>query len=176
MPFVTLAAVAVQHVVGAASQKEDATTEREAVLTSVPKMKCPSGVQHYRLLLISGPIGTRTSCEVTERSAFSLERCWIASCHASDTCIRMLVPALDVSWGGYTITLTAIFGLSTLVQWSNQWDFFINLSASDFPLVPQVVFVVRGRTWTISSSTYSRCTIHVTRDLLAFTRPFCNQS
>lgn len=51
---------------------------------------------------------------------------------------RMLLPALDVSWGGYTITLTAIFGICTMVQWSNEWDFFINLSASDFPLLPQV--------------------------------------
>lgn len=50
----------------------------------------------------------------------------------------MLAPALDVSWGGYTITLTAIFGICTMVQWSDQWDFFINLSASDFPLLPQV--------------------------------------
>lgn len=48
------------------------------------------------------------------------------------------MPALDVSWGGYTITLTAIFGICTMVQWSDDWDFFINLSASDFPLLPQV--------------------------------------
>lgn len=53
---------------------------------------------------------------------------------------RMLVPALDVSWGGYTITLTAIFGVCTMVQWSDEWDFFVNLSASDFPLLPQVRF------------------------------------
>eukprot|EP00752_Nemacystus_decipiens_P018256 g16381.t2 len=51
--------------------------------------------------------------------------------------VRMLVPALDVSWGGYTITLTAIFGICSMVQWSDEWDFFINLSASDFPLLPQ---------------------------------------
>ncbi|CAM9851846.1 unnamed protein product, partial [Pylaiella littoralis] len=51
--------------------------------------------------------------------------------------VRMLVPALDVSWGGYTITLTAIFGICTMVQWSDEWDFFVNLSASDFPLLPQ---------------------------------------
>lgn len=50
----------------------------------------------------------------------------------------MLMPALDVSWGGYTITLTAIFGICTMVQWSDEWDFFVNLSASDFPLLPQV--------------------------------------
>ncbi|CAM9411024.1 unnamed protein product, partial [Hapterophycus canaliculatus] len=51
--------------------------------------------------------------------------------------VRMLVPSLDVSWGGYTITLTAIFGICTMVQWNNEWDYFINLSASDFPLLPQ---------------------------------------
>ncbi|CAM9458612.1 unnamed protein product [Ectocarpus sp. 13 AM-2016] len=51
--------------------------------------------------------------------------------------VRMLEPALDVSWGGYTITLTAIFGICTMVQWNDEWDFFINLSASDFPLLPQ---------------------------------------
>ncbi|CAM9435366.1 unnamed protein product [Choristocarpus tenellus] len=49
--------------------------------------------------------------------------------------VRMLEPSLDVSWGGFSITLTAIFGLSTLVQWSTEWDYFINLSASDFPLL-----------------------------------------
>ncbi|CAN0460592.1 unnamed protein product, partial [Ascophyllum nodosum] len=49
----------------------------------------------------------------------------------------MLEPAVDVSWGGYTVTLTAIFGLSKMVQSSDNWDYFINLSASDFPLLPQ---------------------------------------
>ncbi|CAM9136431.1 unnamed protein product [Choristocarpus tenellus] len=51
--------------------------------------------------------------------------------------IRMLTPSLDVSWGGYSITLTALFGLCTMVQWTSQWDYFINLSASDFPLLSQ---------------------------------------
>ncbi|CAN0471159.1 unnamed protein product [Ascophyllum nodosum] len=51
--------------------------------------------------------------------------------------VRMLEPAVDVSWGGYTLTLTAIFGLSKMVQSSDDWDYFINLSASDFPLLPQ---------------------------------------
>lgn len=40
---------------------------------------------------------------------------------------RMLEPALSVSWGGFSITLTALFGLSTLVEWSPDWDYFINL-------------------------------------------------
>lgn len=40
---------------------------------------------------------------------------------------RMLEPALSVSWGGFSITLTALFGLSTLVEWSRDWDYFINL-------------------------------------------------
>lgn len=40
---------------------------------------------------------------------------------------RMLEPAQSVSWGGYSITLTALFGLSTLVEWSRDWDYFINL-------------------------------------------------
>lgn len=53
----------------------------------------------------------------------------------------MLTPALDVSWGGYTVTLTAIFGICTMVQWSDEWDFFVNLSASDFPLLPQVWYI-----------------------------------
>lgn len=48
------------------------------------------------------------------------------------------MPSLDVSWGGYTITLTAIFAICSLVQWSEDWDYFVNLSASDFPLLPQV--------------------------------------
>lgn len=40
---------------------------------------------------------------------------------------RMLEPAQSVSWGGFSITLTALFGLSTLVQWSRDWDYFVNL-------------------------------------------------
>lgn len=40
---------------------------------------------------------------------------------------RMLEPAQSVSWGGFSITLTALFGLSTLVEWSTEWDYFINL-------------------------------------------------
>lgn len=40
---------------------------------------------------------------------------------------RMLEPAQSVSWGGFSITLTALFGLSTLVEWSRDWDYFINL-------------------------------------------------
>lgn len=40
---------------------------------------------------------------------------------------RMLEPAQSVSWGGFSITLTALFGLSTLVDWSSEWDYFINL-------------------------------------------------
>ena len=54
----------------------------------------------------------------------------------------MLEPAIDVSWGGYTVTLTAIFGLSKMVQSSDNWDYFINLSASDFPLLPQVLLTI----------------------------------
>ncbi|CAM9304583.1 unnamed protein product [Ascophyllum nodosum] len=51
---------------------------------------------------------------------------------------RMLEPAQSVSWGGFSITLTALFGISTLVEWSKDWDYFINLSASDFPLMTAV--------------------------------------
>ena len=40
---------------------------------------------------------------------------------------RMLEPAQSVSWGGFSITLTALFGISTLVEWSKDWDYFINL-------------------------------------------------
>ena len=57
----------------------------------------------------------------------------------------MLEPAVDVSWGGYTVTLTAIFGLSKMVQSSDNWDYFINLSASDFPLLPQVLLTSNKR-------------------------------
>lgn len=40
---------------------------------------------------------------------------------------RMLEPPLSVSWGGFSITLTALYGLSHLVEWSQEWDYFINL-------------------------------------------------
>lgn len=40
---------------------------------------------------------------------------------------RMLDHPLSVSWGGFSITLTALYGLSTLVEWSRDWDYFINL-------------------------------------------------
>lgn len=40
---------------------------------------------------------------------------------------RVLEPAQSVSWGGFSITLTALFGLSTLVEWSRDWDYFVNL-------------------------------------------------
>ncbi|CAM9333771.1 unnamed protein product [Phaeothamnion confervicola] len=49
----------------------------------------------------------------------------------------LLEPALTVSWGGFSITLAAIFGLASAVQWFPEWDYFINLSASDFPLLTQ---------------------------------------
>lgn len=45
---------------------------------------------------------------------------------------RMLEPATSVSWGGFSITLTALFGLSTLVEWSREWDYFINLRYFSF--------------------------------------------
>lgn len=40
---------------------------------------------------------------------------------------RMLEPPLSVSWGGFTITLTALYGISALVEWSRDWDYFINI-------------------------------------------------
>lgn len=41
--------------------------------------------------------------------------------------VRMLEPALSVSWGGFSLTLTALYGLSVLVEWSEDWDYFINI-------------------------------------------------
>lgn len=63
---------------------------------------------------------------------------------------RMLEPAQSVSWGGYSITLTALFGLSTLVEWSRDWDYFINLrypmslwpSLLSLPVLPLLPFLL----------------------------------
>ncbi|CAN0415152.1 unnamed protein product, partial [Laminaria digitata] len=37
---------------------------------------------------------------------------------------------------GFTLTLNAVYGLTHALHWNTKWDYFVNLSASDLPLLP----------------------------------------
>ncbi|CAM9260344.1 unnamed protein product [Choristocarpus tenellus] len=50
---------------------------------------------------------------------------------------RMLEPTMTVTWGGFSLTLACLYGIAAALQWSNDWDYFINLSSSDFPVMTQ---------------------------------------
>eukprot|EP00752_Nemacystus_decipiens_P018205 g16334.t1 len=50
---------------------------------------------------------------------------------------RMLEPAGIISWGGFSITLACLYGIAAALLWDDKWDYFINLSASDFPVMTQ---------------------------------------
>ncbi|CAM9725900.1 unnamed protein product [Ascophyllum nodosum] len=50
---------------------------------------------------------------------------------------RLLEPAIIVSWGGFSITLTCLYAIAASLQWDKSWDYFINLSTSDFPVMTQ---------------------------------------
>lgn len=39
---------------------------------------------------------------------------------------------------GFTMTLNAVYGLTQALHWNTKWDYFINLSASDMPLLRTV--------------------------------------
>lgn len=54
---------------------------------------------------------------------------------------RMLEPAGIISWGGFSITLACLYGIAAALLWDDGWDFFINLSTSDFPIMTQVGWV-----------------------------------
>eukprot|EP00903_Cladosiphon_okamuranus_P005503 g5484.t1 len=49
--------------------------------------------------------------------------------------IRFVEPSKPVTWGGFTMTLNAVYGLTQALHWTTKWDYFINLSASDLPLL-----------------------------------------
>lgn len=51
---------------------------------------------------------------------------------------RLLEPATIISWGGFSITLTCLYGIAASLQWDDGWDYFVNLSAADFPVMTQV--------------------------------------
>lgn len=51
---------------------------------------------------------------------------------------RMMEPAGIVSWGGFSITLACLYGIAAALLWDPGWDYFINISASDFPVMTQV--------------------------------------
>lgn len=47
------------------------------------------------------------------------------------------------------MTLNAVYGLTQALHWNTKWDYFINLSASDLPLlrtVRHISVICRGRT------------------------------
>ena len=59
---------------------------------------------------------------------------------------RMLEPAGIISWGGFSITLACLYGIAAALLWDDKWDYFINLSASDFPVMTQVfLFIAADR-------------------------------
>lgn len=39
---------------------------------------------------------------------------------------------------GFTMTLNAVYGMTQALHWTTKWDYFINLSASDLPLLRTV--------------------------------------
>lgn len=47
---------------------------------------------------------------------------------------KMLDPPMSVSWGGFSITLAALYGVSTMVEWGQDWDYFINLRLDSMPI------------------------------------------
>ncbi|CAM9828579.1 unnamed protein product [Ectocarpus sp. 6 AP-2014] len=49
--------------------------------------------------------------------------------------VRFVSPAMPITWGGFTMTLNAVYGLTQALHWNTKWDYFINLSASDLPLL-----------------------------------------
>ncbi|CAM9160175.1 unnamed protein product [Scytosiphon promiscuus] len=49
--------------------------------------------------------------------------------------IRLVDPATPITWGGFTMTLNAVHGITQALHWNTKWDYFINLSASDLPLL-----------------------------------------
>lgn len=51
---------------------------------------------------------------------------------------RLLEPAGIVSWGGFSLTLVCTFGMAVALQWDNGWDYFINISSADHPVLTQV--------------------------------------
>lgn len=51
---------------------------------------------------------------------------------------RLLEPAGIVSWGGFSLTLACMYGMAAAIQWDDDWDYFINLSTADFPVLTQV--------------------------------------
>ncbi|CAM9816912.1 unnamed protein product [Phaeothamnion confervicola] len=50
--------------------------------------------------------------------------------------VELLEPRIRVAWGGFSLVLAALHGLGRSLRWQG-WDFWINLSASDMPLMTQ---------------------------------------
>lgn len=50
----------------------------------------------------------------------------------------LLEPAGIVSWGGFSLTLACLYGVAKALQWDDGWDYFINLSSADYPVLTQV--------------------------------------
>ena len=50
----------------------------------------------------------------------------------------LLLPLVLRARAGFTMTLNAVYGLTQALHWTTKWDYFINLSASDLPLLRTV--------------------------------------
>lgn len=51
--------------------------------------------------------------------------------------VRMITKANMVTYRGPTMVANTLHACAILLRWSKDWDWFINLSASDYPLVTQ---------------------------------------
>lgn len=50
--------------------------------------------------------------------------------------IRIL-PSRYLMWGGWSLVQVELDAINYLLQWNNEWSYYINLSGQDFPLIPQ---------------------------------------
>lgn len=48
-----------------------------------------------------------------------------------------LIESMDANWGGYSLVDAELRGMKMLLEKSDSWEFFINLSGQDFPLQSQ---------------------------------------
>ena len=48
-----------------------------------------------------------------------------------------MLPSKNALWGGYSLVDAELRGIAALLEQNKEWEFFINLSAQDFPLRSQ---------------------------------------
>lgn len=79
----------------------------------------------------------QVSGEVQQQQQHTSAAAAAAAPHDSSvTNIRLLDNPVQVSWGRASMLLTALHGLSTALLAPEPWDFWINLSPADMPLLP----------------------------------------